>query len=155
MFSCCSFWQHAFSIWKFPQTLHCSFQQCCVPFWDLTKACTVLFFTMSSTCLGSIPSSCWSFLCAALLTPIAPLSSSSAGLWRGWLQQVLVKWPVKKNWQMESGREMKFKDKVPCQQTINSYRLEKKWNQWINVNFSKVMSLVPIFRRICSLPYYS
>lgn len=96
MFSCCSFWQHAFSIWKFPQTLHCSFQQCCVTFWDLTKACTVLFFIVSSTCLGSIPSSCWSFLCAALFTPIAPLSSSSAGLWRGWLQQVLVKWPVKK-----------------------------------------------------------
>lgn len=32
----------------------------------------------------------------------------------------------KKNQQMETGREMKFKDKVPCQQTINSYRLEKK-----------------------------
>ena len=55
------------------------------------------------TCWGSIPSSCWSFRCAALLTPMAPppSSSNSAGVCRGWLQQVLVKWPV---WEQKSPR---------------------------------------------------
>ena len=42
-----------------------------------------------------IPSSCRSFRWAALLTPRAPSSSISRGVYRGWLQQVLVKQPGK------------------------------------------------------------
>lgn len=51
--------------------------------------------TRITTCSGSIPNSCFSFLWAALLTPIASVSSNSASKLNGWLQQVFVKWSKK------------------------------------------------------------
>lgn len=47
------------------------------------------------TCSRGIPNSAFSRLCAALRMPIASFSSSSNGVLRGWLQQVLVKQSAK------------------------------------------------------------
>lgn len=53
-----------------------------------------IFTHTHTTCSTGIPSSAWSLLWAALLTPIASSSSRSPSVCKGWLQHVFVKQPV-------------------------------------------------------------